>query len=383
MKKVVAVMLTLMMLFGTTALAADAEKEEKEEKKSGFASVAGDFFERFGSIFTGGTKDKSDIEFTVEEGQLFEKKKYFKSSHASTIVKMNDGRLMSAFFAGDEEGADNVRIWYSVYENGVWSEPSQVPSEDTVAHWNPVLINFGTHLRLYYKVGEKIPHWVTKYTETSDGGKTWTKAKELVKGDTSGGRGPVRNKSIILSDNTVIAGSSTEQGEWRAFFDLSSDGGKTWEKTDYITAKGVDGKDIGMIQPTIWQDKEGEVHAMFRTNCGRIYRSDSTDLGKTWCEAYSTGLMNNYSGIDCVMTEDGRLWLVHTPIGMGLRNLLILSVSEDNGESWKYVTTLAGSRWALASEYSYPAIIADGNKLYITYTNKRKTINYAFIEYEV
>ena len=28
------------------------------------------------------------------------------------------------------------------------------------------------------------------------------------------------------------------------------------------------------------------------------------------------------------------------------------------------------------------AIIAEGNKLYITYTNKRKTINYAFIEYQ-
>lgn len=380
MKKAIAAVLCFAMLFSvqTIAFAEDGENVEK----SSFADVITDSWERFVSVFTGSTNEKSDIEYTVEVGELFEKNVHFKSSHASTVVKMNDGRLMSAYFAGDEEGADNVRIWFSVYENGEWSTPSQVPSEDTVAHWNPVLINFGTRIRLYYKVGEKIPYWVTKYTETSDGGKTWTEPKELVEGDTSGGRGPVRNKSIILSDGTVIAGSSTEQGQWRAFFDLSTDGGKTWTKTDYITAKGVNGKEIGMIQPTIWQDSEGVVHAMFRTDCGRIYRSDSTDLGRTWSEAYSTGLMNNYSGIDCVMTEDGRLWLVHTPVGKRVRNHLILSVSEDNGETWKDVMTLEESKLNLFAEYSYPAIIAEGSKLYITYTNKRKTIKYAFVEYQ-
>ena len=164
--------------------------------------------------------------------------------------------------------------------------------------------------------------------------------------------------------------------------EISVDGGKTWTKTDYITAKGVNGKDIGMIQPTIWQDSEGTVHAMFRTDCGRIYRSDSYDLGRTWSEAYSTGLMNNYSGIDCVMTDDGRLWLVHTPVGMRVRNSLILSVSEDNGKTWKDVMTLEESKLNLFAEYSYPAIIAEGNNLYITYTYNRKTINYAFIEYK-
>lgn len=380
MKKVIALVLCFIMLFSTQALAASEEVESVN--KPVFISVITDFFERFFSVFTGSKNEKSDIDFTVEEGQLFQKKKHFRSSHASTVVKMSDGRLMSAYFAGDEEGADNVRIWFSVYGNGEWSTPSQVPSVDSVPHWNPVLINFGTFVRLYYKVGREIPYWVTKYTDTYDGGKTWSAPKELVEGDTSGGRGPVKNKSVILSDGTVVAGASTEQGPWRAFFDLSTDGGKTWQKTAFITAKGVDGKDIGMIQPTIWQDADGAVHAMFRTDCGRIYRSDSTDLGRTWSEAYSTGLMNNSSGIDCVMTDDGRLWLVHTPIGMPLRNILILSVSEDNGKTWKDVTTLAGNLFDLAAEYSYPAIIAEGNRLYITYTNRRKVINYAFIEYQ-
>ncbi|MBQ7295806.1 MAG: exo-alpha-sialidase [Clostridia bacterium] len=380
MKKVIAAVLCLTMLFSTQALA--CKDEGSNMSQSVFISVIADFFERFISVFKGSTNEKSDIQYTAETGQLFENKKHFKSSHASTIVKMNDGRLMSAYFAGTGEGYDDVRIWFSVYENGTWSIPSQVPSEDTVAHWNPVLTNYGDFIRLYYKVGEEIPYWVTKYTDTYDGGKTWTEPKELVAGDTSGGRGPVRNKIFVTADGTLIAGASTEQGQWRAFFDISVDGGNTWEKTDYIVAKGVNKKDIGMIQPTIWQDNNGVVHAMFRTDCGRIYRSDSVDGGKTWCEAYSTGLMNNYSGIDCVMTDDGRLWLVHTPAGMKVRNRLILSVSEDNGKTWKDVMTLEESKLNLSAEYSYPAIIAEGNRLYITYTHSRKTINYAFIEYQ-
>ena len=89
--------------------------------------------------------------------------------------------------------------------------------------------------------------------------------------------------------------------------------------------------------------------------------------------------MNNNSGIDCVTTDNGWVWLVHTPVGMEVRNRLILSVSKDNGETWQDVTTLEESV-NLFAEYSYPAIIADGDNLYITYTYNRKTIKYAFIE---
>ncbi len=371
LKKSIAVILCLCM-FGTMEASACIGN-------GGFNTVI-DFVERFVSVFEGSRNNASDVEITIDQGEIFKARKYFSSSHASTVVKMPNGNLMSAFFAGTGEGYADVRIWYSIYDGEKWSDPQQMASSDPVAHWNPVLVNYGDYVRLYYKVGMEIPYWVTKYTDSYDNGKTWSEPKELVPGDTTGGRGPVKNKVLITKDGKIIAPASTEQGEWKAFFDISEDGGKTWTRTDFVVAKYGNGKTVGMIQPTLWEDAEGNIHAMFRTKAGWIYRSDSTDGGYTWCEAYKTNLMNNNSGIDCVTTDNGWLWLVHTPAGMKVRNRLILSVSKDNGETWEDVTTLEESI-NLFAEYSYPAIIAEGNNLYITYTFNRKIIKYAFIEF--
>ena len=235
---------------------------------------------------------------------------------------------------------------------------------------------------MYFKYGKPIPMWVTYYAISKDGGKSFSKPQVLVPGDNDGGRGPVKNKAIRLSDGTVVAPASKEtlKKSWKCFVDISKDDGLTFEHSNFVLRSKKNGKAVGMIQPTLWEDKEGNIHAMFRTKAGWIYRSDSTDGGYTWSEAYPTNLMNNNSGIDCVMTDNGWLWLVHTPVGMEVRNRLVLSVSKDNGETWQDVTILEYSI-NLFAEYSYPAIIEEGNHLYITYTYNRKTIKYAFIEF--
>lgn len=317
-----------------------------------------------------------DFDYTIEKGSVLGSGDVTDTTHASTLVQLDNGDLMSAWFGGSGEGEDDVRIWYSVYSNGGWSAAAQIPSKDTVAHWNPVLQNFGSYVRLYYKVGSEIAYWVTKYVDSYDNGKTWTEAKELVVGDTSGGRGPVKNKCLVTSNGTIIAPASTEQGDWKCFFDISEDGGKTWTRTDFIESKKQ------MIQPALWEDLDGNIHAFFRTKAGKLYRSDSYDGGYTWCKAYATDLPNNNSGVDVVMTDNGWLWLAYNPITVnGLRYKLRLAVSKDNGETWEKVTEIDSSS-LIWNEYSYPAIIEDGNNIYLTYTYKRSKIKYVFVEFE-
>lgn len=387
LKKITASILSSAVIIGSAAGASASAVQPVQEQQTmpmlGIVETIRDFFAELGDFFTGFGPVETSVGISVEKGKVFENLNPFDSAHASTLVKLNDGRIISAWFGGSGEGADDVRIRYAIYDGNEWGEVREIETTDTVAHWNPVLENCGSYIRLYYKVGVDTKCWVTKYVDSFDNGATWTAPAELVEGDTSGGRGPVKNKTLVTSDGVIIAPASTEQGDWKAFFDISEDGGVTWTKTDYVEAVDENGNTVQMIQPALWEDKDGGIHAMFRTKSGRIYRSDSTDGGYTWCPAYATELKNNNSGIDCVMTDNGWLWLAYNPIGInGFRNRLVLAVSKDNGKTWEDVTVLESTLLNPFGEYSYPAIVADGNELYITYTYNRNHINYAFIEFE-
>lgn len=296
--------------------------------------------------------------------------------HASTVCALDDGSFLCAWFGGEKEGRDDVMIWLSRCEKGVWTTPVCVSKEAGIPHWNPVLRaeKDGTVV-LYYKLGKKIWDWKTKVTKSFDGGKTWTEATELVEGDVSGGRGPVRNKILDASNGYLLAPASTERETWFSFVDLYD--GEKWTKKE-IPVKESEKETVKIIQPSLWESEKGHIHALMRTSAGRIYRSDSTDFGETWCEAYATDMPNNNSGIDCVKTEDGTIVLVCNPNGKdwGKRSPLSVYASKDNGEIFEKMFDLETED----GEFSYPCIINKDGNVYVTYTHKRKNIAFCKIE---
>ena len=303
--------------------------------------------------------------------------------HASTLLKLKNGNFLVAWFGGTKESEPDVDIFVALKKENAWQAPAKISIDENLPHWNPVLFQLEDKIALYFKVGKPIADWKT-YVTYSDDGTVWSNPVELVKEDCSGGRGPVKNKPIRLTDGTVLAPASIERGPWRAFCDISYDEGVTWEKSQLIVPEdeGTDEKKTGVIQPTLWQDEQG-VHMLLRSNQGFIYKSDSFDLGKNWSKAYRTTLLNNNSGIDLAELSDGTLLLVCNPVGddFGARTPLSLFVSSD-GENWKEIIKLEytdGEKWS-TGEFSYPAIIADNNKAYVTYTYQRKKIAFWEIE---
>ena len=297
-----------------------------------------------------------------------------KSSHASTIIVMDNGEIGAAWFGGTYEGIDDVDIWFSSRGKNGWSKPICISVAPDIPHWNPVLFkNTDGSITLFFKVGKKIAEWQTYYCVSYDCGKNWSAPVQLVEGDISGGRGPVKNKAIKLKSGRIIAPSSTEKNkDWRCFTDISDDDGKTWKKTDFVVRPKRYGKVVGTIQPTLWESAPDTVHMLIRTNSRYIYRSDSVDGGSTWCPAYKTGLFSNNSGIDIAQTDSGRLFLVSNPVkeNWGERTPLTVFSSDDNGTTWGLGVVLE----SMPGEFSYPSIIADGNDLLISYTWNRKFI---------
>ncbi len=317
----------------------------------------------------------TSLDSTLIKDFVFGDERTFPQCHASTLLRTNDGQFLVAWFGGTHEKHDDVGIWLSKGNPKNWSAPIEIAKLREEPHWNPVLfMNPSGQIILYFKVGKVIDTWETWYMTSMDNGKTWSAAKELVDGD-KGGRGPVRNKSIILSDGSWLAPASNElKGVWNAFVDRSEDQGKTWKATPFLVFNKDSIPGEGVIQPTLWESSPGKVSMLLRSSAGVICRSDSEDYGKTWSSVYKTNLPNPNSGIDLTKLSTGTLALVYNESGKnwGPRRPLKLALSMDNGETWP--TQINLETGVDGDEFSYPAIISFNDSIALTYTWKRERI---------
>jgi predicted neuraminidase len=311
---------------------------------------------------------------TVAKDFVFGDDRPFAQCHASTVVRLDDGQFLVAWFGGTEEKNPDVGIWLSKGQPGNWSAPKEVAKIREDAHWNPVLQKTADgKVILYFKVGKEISHWETWVQTSEDGGDSWSTAYELVKGD-KGGRGPVKDKLIELKDGTWLAGASNEVGRWEVFVDRSEDKGKTWKASPYFKIDTTEIKGKGAIQPTLWESEPGNVHMLVRTTGGVIGRSDSFDNGKTWTPIKKTDLPNPNSGIDAAQLADGTIALTYNPDteNWGSRSPLSLALSHDNGKTWAEKIDI--DKGKKEDEFSYPAIISWGDSVAVTYTWNRQKI---------
>ena len=290
-----------------------------------------------------------------------------KTCHAAHFVVLPGGKIFCVCFRGTREGENDVRIYGSMRdpEDGSWSVPQPITEGDGVPHWNPVLFRRADGaVLLFYKVGRRIADWKTRCMISYDGCESWSPSFELVPGDESGGRGPVRTKAIYLKDGSILAGGSTERGQYKCFFDRSLDGGQTWSRSaDLRLEEG------NILQPTVWESADG-VHALMRSDRGVIYKTDSPD-GTRFCDPYPIRMPNNNSGIDVAALPDGRLVLCCNPVE-NARSPLSLYESRDNGMTFSFLTHLATTPY----EFSYPAVQYENGCLHVTYTWRRRSIQY-------
>ncbi len=297
----------------------------------------------------------------------------FASCHASTVVEVERGRLLAAWFGGTREGAPDVSVWLASFDGARWDEPRVVADEREQPCWNPVLFRErGGRLFLFYKAGPSPQSWSGFYTTSDDGGRTWSDARILP----AGVLGPSKNKPVQLASGRIVAGSSTESYRaWSVWFEISDDGGETWRRRGPLA---LPDEPYGVIQPTVFRTSDGALRLLARSRrtVGRVCVSESLDEGESWSEVRRTDLPNPNSGIDAVRLGDGRVVLCHNPVEAG-RTPLSLSVSTDDGLTWRPSLVLESE----PGEYSYPAVIQSADGLvHVTYTWRRERIAHAVIQ---
>jgi len=312
----------------------------------------------------------------AQRSAVFDSTDLFASCHASTLVSLEKGVLMSAWFGGSAEGKNDVCIWGAFLQQGKWSRPQLLVTGKQADGkqfpcWNPVLFKARNGvLYLHYKVGPNPREWWALYIQSADNGRTWSEPIRLPQGML----GPIRNKPLQLPSGEILYPSSTESqdGKWEVHMEISDESLTNWKTYP------VSGDKYGVIQPTLLQHPEGKLQILCRSRENVITESWSEDGGKTWEAMQPIALPNPNSGIDAVSLRDGGQLLVYNPLSAGKewwegRSVLKVAVSSD-GRNWKEVCTLEDHT---SGEYSYPAIIQDGEgAVHITYTHQRKQIQY-------
>lgn len=302
----------------------------------------------------------------------------FEQCHASTIAETPVG-LVAAWFGGTEEGEQDVGIWLSRHNGESWSPPVEVANgmqADGKRHtcWNPVLFQPPEGpLLLFIKVGPSPRSWWGELMTSEDSGRTWSKPAKLPEA----GIGPVKNKPLLLTDGTLLCGSSTEHDGWRVHFERTTDLGKTWRRDEVID----DTREFNAIQPTILAHGEARLQVLCRSREGHVVESWSDDNGRTWSGLKATSLPNPNSGIDAVTLADGRHLLVYNHTGrlsLSPRDREMLNVAVgDDGKRWQAALVLEKE----PGEFSYPAVIQTKDGLvHLTYTHQRLRVKHVVVD---
>jgi predicted neuraminidase len=294
---------------------------------------------------------------------------------------------VAAWFAGTHERHTDVGIRVARHDGTRWLASVEVADgsegqDRDFPCWNPVLFQPKTGpLMLFYKVGPTPRDWWGMLVTSADEGQTWSRPRRLGQSAKLGSNpnliGPVKNKPIQLPDGSILCPSSTEHEGWRVHFEKTGDLGQTWQVIGPIN----DGREFGVIQPSILTYATGRMQVLCRSRQGVLVQSWSDDQGKTWGPLTATPLPNPNAGTDAVTLRDGRQLLVYNhTLRRGEfpsdRNMLNVALSRD-GRYWMPVLTLERSR----GEYSYPAVIqASDGRVHITYTYLRKSVKHVILD---
>ncbi len=331
-------------------------------------------------------------------------------NHAPGIVELPGGDLLVSWYRGSgERSADDVAVYGSRFDRALktWSAPfimadtpgfpdcntcMMVDSQDRVwLFWPTILANSWESCLTNFAVAD---HY------DAEGRPKWDRrGLILLKPDDFG---PTANALLdeVIKDNPqrAVRFDADELNEWRqrlnnklyqrlgwqprckptvlpngrillplysdtysmSIMAISDDGGETW-----FASKPLIG--FGNIQPAVLRRDDGSLVAYMRENGPRdkVRVAESRDDGLTWGPVGVADLPNPGSGLDGVRLHNGNWLLVYNDTTSGRRSLAV-SISDDEGKTWKWTRHLEQQD---VGSYHYPAVIqARGGLIHVVYS---------------
>ncbi|MDA7617894.1 MAG: sialidase family protein [Verrucomicrobiota bacterium] len=166
-----------------------------------------------------------------------------------------------------------------------------------------------------------------------------------------------RAHPYILDETRMLVGLYSD-GFSFSLVAYTDDWGNSWDFSEPIIGGGN-------IQPSFARKKDGTLVTYMRDNGPPPYRvhvSESQDKGKSWSMVYDhPQLANPGAGLELLELRDGRFLAIYNDTEKG-RHQLAVSISEDEGKSYRWTRHLEKQERGKGS-FHYPSIIQGSDDL--------------------
>jgi predicted neuraminidase len=345
-----------------------------------------------------------------------------KHNHSSCVVELDNGDLLAVWYRGSgERQADDVQILGAWLPKGAsqWSAPFLAADTPGYPDCNPAV--FAAPDRTIWLFWPTIldHHWesaLLKFARARDDGRhsgplKWEKEgvihltptgfeKAMEQAIASVGlpgsprikaylaKQAERSKDLLYQRlgwmprvHVVVLPS----GRWilplysdtfdGSIMAISDDQGASWKTSGAMLG-------FGNIQPALVRKNDGTLVAYMRENGvkGKVRVSSSKDEGMTWGPVTESELPNPGSSVDAIRLANGHWAILYNDTTRG-RHSLALSISDDEGTTWKWTRHVEKVEPGKGSSH-YPSLIqAKDGTLHATYTHnrpeRRNTIKHA------
>ncbi len=292
----------------------------------------------------------------------------FVLNHCPSLVLMQDGRVMAAWWSAPFEGAASQRILraYSSDQGRTWSKAETLQDFPNRADFDPAFVVCGRRTFLFFSATDPIRVHVR---HSDDSGNEWSEPVEIAEPNHT-----TRSNGIRLASGELLV-PMHRRGTKAGCVLKSSDEGRTWKQFGSVANPNGEGG-----EPTIAQLRSGKVMMILRTKDADVWRSISSDKGESWSMPEKTELTGTSSASQLVALRDGLLVLTHNPGPTPLRFPLVVRLSHDDGATWGEPFTLADRPEKTPGwQTSYPSMIElpDGTLL-VAWTEIRSHDKRAF-----
>jgi predicted neuraminidase len=289
-------------------------------------------------------------------------------THAASLVELGDGRIRAFWFAGSNEGAQDVEIRSAVLDPATnqWGAESSVANREGTQRGllryvkklgNPVAQRAADGTLWLFYVTVSLGGWagssITAITSKDDGA-TWSPARRLITSPFINVSTLVKGTPYFYSDGSIGLPVYHEfLGKFGELLRISGSG-EIIDKQRLSSGKSA-------IQPVMLiRSPQQAISVMRYTGAGsrRVVATATDDAGLHWSLPAKTALANPDAALSGAVLPDGRILLALNDIEAG-RDTLSLVISNDGGTTWKTAYQLEDQRGQPADPARYMQTTGD------------------------